>query len=156
MDLSSVLVRPMSQQDMTKHLRSILDLAMMANPWAARGKYKDYLLERFRMFPQLSLVAVHQHKIVGFVMGETTGKLGEVEDIAVLPQYRRRGIGRRLMRAELEKMRKTGVKRVTLWVHWKNSDAIPFYYTLRFRFLRVRLDREGPREDIVYLGRNID
>src|SRR3990172_1681814 len=144
-------IRPMSEKDIGKRIEQILDLAMMANPWATRVKYREFLLPLFHEFPYLTFVAVDGRKIGGYVMGDVNRNEGIVEDIAVLPDYRGRGLGRRLMRAEMTAMRKVGVEHVTLWVHWRNSEAIPFYYGLGFRFLRCVRDKTGSGQDVVYL-----
>lgn len=51
--------------------------------------------------PDLSLVAIEDHKIVGYILF-TKIKIGDYEEIAlaplaVLPQYQRKGIGRKLI-----------------------------------------------------------
>lgn len=75
----------MSAQDTTERLKRILDLALMANPWASMNTYRDHLLERFHDFPQLAFVAVDRRQgIVGIAMGEAKRKMGEVEDVAVM------------------------------------------------------------------------
>lgn len=59
-------IRPMSEKDIGKRLEKILDLAMMANPWATRVKYRGFFLPLFREFPYLAFVAVDGRKIVGW------------------------------------------------------------------------------------------
>jgi ribosomal protein S18 acetylase RimI-like enzyme len=150
-----IRIRPISRQDTTERLGQILDLAMLANPWAKRSKYKEFLLSLFHDFDHLAFVAVDGGKIAGYVMGDTKRNEGEIEDIAVLPDYRGKGLGRWLMQAELKAMGELRVKRVILWVHWRNSEAIPFYYRLGFRLLRCVRDLTGPGQDAVYLEKKL-
>ena len=139
-----IRIRPMTEQDTSERLEQIMDLAMLANPYATKNRYREFLLTLFQKFPHFAFVIVNRTRIIGYVMGSTDRNKGEVEDIAVLPAFRGRGFGRRLMRVELTAMRKIGIRRVILWVHWRNSETIPFYYKLGFRFLRHVRDMTGP------------
>ena len=103
-------ISPMNEKDTSERLNQILDLAMLANPWATKNKYREFLLSTFHEFPRLSFVAVDRGRIAGYVMGDANRGAGEVEDIAVLPAYRGRGLGRRLMRVELGSDAKTRSK----------------------------------------------
>jgi len=55
-----------------------------------------------------------------------------VDSIAVLHNYRRRGIARRLMVEMMSHIRKRGGKQIRLYVHPDNSPAIRFFAKLGF------------------------
>jgi RimJ/RimL family protein N-acetyltransferase len=74
------------------------------------------------------------------------GSLG----MGILPGYRGRGLGRRLIEAALQAAREAGLVRVELSVHADNDRAIALYEKIGFQ-------REGVARDAVFIdGRYID
>jgi RimJ/RimL family protein N-acetyltransferase len=70
-----------------------------------------------------------------------TGTLG----IGVLPEFRGRGIGPRLLRAVFDKARATGISRIELEARHDNIAAIKMYE--RAGFVREGVKRQGMRFD---------
>jgi ribosomal protein S18 acetylase RimI-like enzyme len=70
--------------------------------------------------------AVEEGKMIGFIAGDTRrgDGIAWVATVGVLPEYRRRGIGRRLMH-ECEKQ--LGSPRIRLCVRTENAGAIQLY-----------------------------
>ena len=64
-------------------------------------------------------------------------EVGAIQNVAVLPDYRRRGIGRALVLGSLHGFRKSGVRRVTLEVTADNIPAVRLYEGLGFRTFKV-------------------
>lgn len=99
-----------------------------------------YNLELFRHLCQdnrdLLLVARVGNRTVGYVMGELHPRGAEVISLAVAPAFRKRGIGRRLMRRLLIRMERTGIVRVFLMVREGNAAAISLYRSMGFRRVR--------------------
>lgn len=65
-------------------------------------------------------------------------EVGAVQNIAVLPDYRGRGIGRALLLQALREFRKYKVRRVTLEVTADNIPAIKLYTRIGFKTFNVR------------------
>ncbi len=93
-------------------------------------------LFRWYMRNGLFLVAEENEKIVGYVIGmkkglkekkEEESKGGLIASIAVLPNFRRKGIGTSLMEKMMEKMEEVKVQ-----VRKSNRAAIKFYKKLGF------------------------
>jgi mycothiol synthase len=63
--------------------------------------------------------------------GDTT--IGEVEFIGVLPEWRRRGLGRELLRWSVHRLRQAGAGEVTLTVEALNERAFAMYERAGFR-----------------------
>jgi len=63
--------------------------------------------------------------------------LGSIQNVAVLPEYRRRGIGQALVQRALQGFQDVGVQRVTLEATSDNLSAINLYHRIGFTTFRV-------------------
>ena len=63
--------------------------------------------------------------------------VGAIQNVAVLPEYRRRGIGQTLVLAALQGFQSVGIKRVTLEVTTDNTSAVNLYQRIGFTTYRV-------------------
>ena len=82
--------------------------------------------------PELLLVAESEGNIVGTVMGGYDGHRGWVYSLAVLPQYRRRGIGTALVRELETRLSARGCLKVNLQVRASNASVVAFYEHLGY------------------------
>ena len=64
-----------------------LERACFSDPWTAAGIRETIQYETSRSF-----VALESDRIVGYVIARISGMEGEILDLAVLPEVRRRGI----------------------------------------------------------------
>ncbi len=88
-----------------------------------------------RKYPQNTLVAELDGKIVGFVAympSQEAASAGEISALYVLREAQGLGIGRKLLNAALEKL--SCYDKVTLWVLKGNEHAFRFYRHCGFRF----------------------
>lgn len=96
------------------------------------------------------LVAVADEPVVGYVVADTvpgTGRtIGHVKDLAVAPDYRRRGIGSRLLRRALGVVESGGVREVKLEVRESNEAARRLYRAFGFEHRRTLPDYYGDGE----------
>lgn len=98
------------------------------------------------------LVAEEDGRIVGCVVYHDI--LGDVDitNVQVKDAYRRRGIGRKLMEAALEKARSVGGKEFTLEVRAGNTAAIALYELIGFKTEGVRRNfYTDPTEDALIM-----
>lgn len=77
--------------------------------------------------PDLFIVAEHQGKIIGAVLGGFDGRRGIVYHLAVDPGYRQHGIGSVLMEELEKRLRAKGCIRSYLLSTRENHEAIDFY-----------------------------
>jgi ribosomal protein S18 acetylase RimI-like enzyme len=98
--------------------------------------------------PELLLVAILDGRLVGAVMAGFDGVRGWIYHLAVEPDVRRRGIGRRLIRAAESGLSKLGCPKVNLQVRASNPDVVEFYRTLGYQVEeRVSMGRRLERHD---------
>jgi [ribosomal protein S18]-alanine N-acetyltransferase len=74
----------------------------------------------------------------GFILGRRVVDEGEILNLAVRPEHRRRGDGSVLVKASLRSFREGGVTRVFLDVRESNVGGIAFYEKMGFRRTGVR------------------
>jgi ribosomal-protein-alanine N-acetyltransferase len=100
------------------------------------------------------LVAVAENEIAGAVAWREPGSEAEILNLAVVPRWRRRGIGRALMEGALQAAAASGVRRFFLEVRESNVGARAFYSGLGFRETgRRRGYYRNPDEDALLLSR---
>jgi len=145
--MKDVAVRKMKKGD----LGVVSDLAMLANPFAEKVKYRKHLEEELEEYPELAFVVVKGGSVVGYVMGDVRGSHATLEDIAVDMANHRQGIGTLLMETELEVLQSTEAKIVVAEVHYKCASAIPFYYKHGFRISGVCRNFFGMSHDAIIL-----
>ena len=74
----------------------------------------------------------------GFLVAQNNGPEWELENIAVLPQFRRRGLGRELLTTLLAAARLQGAEQIFLEVRESNDAAIGLYQANGFQLLSRR------------------
>lgn len=111
--------------------------------------YSDYFfVDLHRRFPETFIVAEENGEVVGYIMCRIeTGlssfvfrgliKKGHIVSVAVLPQYRRKGIGEALVVKAMENMRLYKAKHCFLEVRITNTAAVDLYKKLGFEVSRT-------------------
>ncbi len=106
-----------------------------------KNPYSDYYLKRLLNgnLADLSFIAELNNQPVGYVIARREFKeneiIGHVIAIAVHPDFRGRGIGKRLMETVLQEFKKLGVKKVYLEVRVNNLPALRLYEKLGFKIV---------------------
>jgi ribosomal-protein-alanine N-acetyltransferase len=138
-------IRPASLADVPA--LAALERACFSDPWTAAGIRETIQYETARTF-----VAQDSGAIVGYVIARISGQEGEILDLAVLPERRRRGIGQALLAAVWSALQREGVRELFLEVRESNVAAIELYRRHGFRpvGLRPRYYR-NPLEDALVL-----
>jgi ribosomal protein S18 acetylase RimI-like enzyme len=86
-----------------------------------------------RVQPELFLVALEGSRLVGTAMSGFDGHRGWVYYLAVLPEHRRRGVGRALMRRVEAELATRGCPKINLQVRSTNRQAVSFYRHLGYQ-----------------------
>ena len=98
------------------------------------------------------LVAETGRGMVGYLVGREVAGSGEVLNLAVAPEYRRRGIAGALLEAGLVAFRRRKVDEVFLEVRESNRSAQALYLSRGFRAVGQRASYyRNPKEDALVL-----
>lgn len=98
-----------------------------------------------------TVLLARAEQTVGVISLFTTGELADLHRLVVAPSHRRAGVGRTLVEAGLEAVRRLGALAVTLEVGYANEPAIALYQRLGFEQLRARPDYYGPGQHALIL-----
>ena len=117
-----------------------------ADPWNA-GDFADAVMGGVPF-----LVAETDAGVVGYAIGRVAADEGEILNVAVQPEWRRRGIARRLVEGLLAVLAAAGARQVYLEVRESNVAARQLYAAFGFGEVgrRARYYRR-PVEDAVVL-----
>ena len=98
------------------------------------------------------LVALEGDKVVGYVGSQTVIDASDMMNIAVHPDFRRRGIAEALIVALEEQLQQRGSRMLLLEVRASNAPAIALYEKLGFTQAGLRKNYyRNPREDALIL-----
>ncbi|MCS7108753.1 MAG: ribosomal protein S18-alanine N-acetyltransferase [Sulfolobales archaeon] len=139
--VENITIREATENDIQK----VIEVNLIALP---EHYTQDFWLDHLRAWGKAFLVAEVDNKVVGYVMCRVESgigflrrgliKLGHVVSIAVLPEYRRKGIGRRIMEESIKRLKEYyNVSEIYLEVRVSNVPAINLYEKLGFRKVKT-------------------
>ncbi|MBO4355483.1 MAG: ribosomal protein S18-alanine N-acetyltransferase [Clostridia bacterium] len=110
----------------------------------------------FSNYPNRVTVALLDGKVVGFAVAMIMKPEVEIADLAVLKEYRNRGIGRELMKEIISFAGGIGCTDFFLEVRASNSPAKSVYSSLGFKeYAKIRNYYRSPMEDAVLMKMRI-
>ena len=89
----------------------------------SKESIEKYLLRN----PGLSFIACVEGKIVGTILGGHDGHRGYIHHLAVIPKFRKSGIGAKLTEHCLNALKIEGIEKCHLFVFQDNIAAINFW-----------------------------
>ena len=98
-------------------------------PW--NDPFKD-IQRKLRVQGDLFLVGLLEERLVCTVMAGYEGHRGWINYLAVAPEHRRNGIGRRIMAEAEARLRELGCPKINLQIRRSNTQAVVFYRSLGF------------------------
>lgn len=97
-------------------------------------KYIKWLMRHSDFFK----VLISENRFIGFIACSSdwfwNGRVGEIHEICIDPDFRKRGLGKFLVNLAVDFFSQKNLKRAGLWVGEKNEVAIKFYKSLGFEF----------------------
>lgn len=137
-----ILMNPSHTEQVAK-----IEAQCFSAPWSERsitGELSNPL--------SLWVVAIDDDKVVGYVGSQSVLGEADMMNLAVLPEYRRQGIGRKLVSELIDRLGRKGVHSLTLEVRASNDAAITLYHNLGFDQVGRRPGYySGPKEDAFIL-----
>ncbi|HIT42007.1 MAG TPA: ribosomal protein S18-alanine N-acetyltransferase [Candidatus Caccovicinus merdipullorum] len=124
-----------------------IEAACFREPWSL-----DLLSSGFENKWNLYLAAEEDGRLAGYGAVCVIAGEGEIQRIAVLEEFRRQGLGRKLLDAMVAAARNRGARAMTLEVRESNEPAIKLYFSAGFRTEAQRKDYyRNPREDALIM-----
>ena len=126
-----------------------LEAQTFSMPWSVQG-FADTLMREDVLF----LVASEGDRLLCYVGVYCTADEGEITNVAVSKEARRRGVGRGLLEALTEALAKRSIFRIVLEVRVSNEAAIRLYEQMDFVVAGTRKNfYEKPTEDAYVMVR---
>jgi ribosomal-protein-alanine N-acetyltransferase len=125
------------------------------NPWH-ETTFRGEIQHRPISFP---LVIVHDtlDQVIGYIVFWMVAEEVQINNIAVHPDFRRFGIGERVLRLVLEQVRYKGAKFITLEARPSNTAALSLYRKLGFKVAGIRKGYyTNPPEDALVFVLHLD
>ncbi|MGN0132421.1 MAG: ribosomal protein S18-alanine N-acetyltransferase [Lachnospiraceae bacterium] len=98
------------------------------------------------------VVAREDEQVIGYCGAYLILDEADINQVAVAPAHREKGVGRMMMTALMERLKQAGAESVTLEVRKSNIPAIALYEGLGFRTEGIRKNfYEKPAEDALIM-----
>jgi len=130
-------------------VKALLEIERRAftDPWS-EASFQEALTSAWTF----GLVAERRRGVAGYLIGREVGGTGEVLNLAVAPEFRRRGIAGGLLEAGLAAFRRRNVEEVLLEVRESNLSAQSLCLSRGFRPVGQRAGYyRNPKEDALVL-----
>ena len=138
-------IRPVHLSDV--QALGVIERRCFSDPWSPEG-FREVLSSSIGF----GLIAEQNEAVLGYLFGRMVADEGEILNLAVVPEARRKGIGSALLRASLDYFTGRGVPQVFLEVRESNAAARSLYLAHGFRAVGQRASYyRNPPEDAVVL-----
>ncbi len=138
-------IRLMCKEDIPQLAQ--MEKLCFSDPWS-----ENAFLYELRNPLSVWLVAAADDLVLGYVGSQTVMDESDMMNLAVLPQYRRQGIGEKLVTSLIEHLKTRGSVSLTLEVRVSNSNAISLYQKMGFSQVGRRPNYyRNPKEDAFIL-----
>ena len=131
----------------TTHLTDILKIERLSfdQPWSEVHFARDINNNDI----SFNWVAVKDNKTVGFLFGWFTKDEYHLNNIAVIPDYRKRGIASELLRFAVSSMKSNNAEKIYLEVRADNYPAMKLYESFDFQAVGFRKDYYKKGDDAI-------
>lgn len=142
-------IRKMTLDDLNEVIS--LDQICFLSPWGE----SQFLYELNENPFSTILVCEHDEKIVGMIDYWITFEIGQINQIAVLPEFRKEGIASKMLKEAFKNMAEHEVFNCTLEVRVHNNPAINFYLKHGFKTTCVKKGYYDNGDDAYYMERRM-
>ncbi len=123
---------------------AIIELWKRAHlPFKPRGRESKQMIQKqMEGFPDLFVGAFHEGQLVGVVIGSYDGRMkGWINRLAVDPQYRRKRIAQRLVRATEKALEERGATIFCALIETPNNESLDLFRKMGY----------APNEEVLYV-----
>lgn len=125
----SVQIKPMT----INHYDEIFAMWQITSKRAlSKADQRDEIERYLKRNKGLSQIAVVDGKIVGTVLAGHDGRRGFIHHMAVMPQYRRKGIAKSMATTAIEKLAEEGIVKTHIFTYCDNNAGQSFWSSLGF------------------------
>ena len=131
------------------HVPQVAELEKLcfADPWSEKS-----IASELGNIWALWIVAMEDDRVVGYIGSQSCGDETDVMNVAVHPDYRRRGIAESLIGVLVTELKNRGSRALMLEVRVSNAPAIALYEKLGFYQVGCRKNYyRNPKEDALIL-----
>jgi len=115
-------------------------LCQLTQPWEEPAKHIN---QRISVYPDLFLACWIEDRIIATVMGRCDENRGWVEYLAVHPSFRKKGIGRQLVKIIEDRLYKKGCSEISILIDPDKAAAIEFARRAGYGTKNVTLMRKS-------------
>ncbi len=134
---------------------SAIELESYENPWS-RNAFETELGKNPVSSSRVALTTGPSPRVAGYCVAWIVFEHIHIQNLAVHPEHRRRGLGRFLLLQALEEGRSSGATSALLEVRRSNAPAQNLYRTLGFEETGTRRDYYSlPREDALIFRKDL-
>jgi ribosomal protein S18 acetylase RimI-like enzyme len=123
---------------------AVIQLWCKCNLSRPQNDPKKDIKRKLQVQPELFLVGVEGNKVIATAMGGYEGHRGWVHYLGVDPEYRRKGLGRKMMEAIEKKLIVKGCPKICLMVRNDNLGVVEFYESIGYK-----------KDEVVELGKRL-
>ena len=131
------------------HISAVAEMEKLcfSDPWSVNS-----ITSELNNPLSLWLVAMDEDKLVGYVGSQSVLGWSDMMNLAVLPDYRRQGVGEGLVKELIEKLQEQKNTCLTLEVRSSNAPAIGLYEKMGFVQVGKRPNYyHNPKEDALIM-----
>ena len=139
--MNKIMIVPMAAEHI--HDIAAIEKQCFSTPWSEQALHEELTLPA-----AVFLTALAGGEIAGYMGLQMAGGVGYVCNVAVSSHFRRRGVASALIRAQIDRAKKSGLSEITLEVRSSNAAARALYETFGFVRLGTRPNfYSNPQED---------
>ena len=129
----------------------------------------QFFIELYEHYPKTFIVAEADAQIIGYIMCRIETGIsefkrpifgiahkGHIVSIAVIPEYRRQGVGKELINQAMQRMPEYGATECYLEVRTTNEAAVKLYKRLEFEIVRRISGYYYDGEDAYVMARKLE
>jgi ribosomal-protein-alanine N-acetyltransferase len=139
-----IVIRSLVKNDLSEILR--IERNSFPDPWS-----ENKFLEEFKLKFSYLYVAVLDNRPCGYIVLRHINDEGNIMNLAVCPECRRQGIGRKLINRIIDLARNKKIHSIFLEVRTKNIPAIRLYESFGFKTYTTR-KKYYPDDDALLMG----